>query len=100
MGTPPAGVELKSVSAGWYHTCGIRKDTEEGVCWGINRFKKATPPAGVKLKSVSAGYQHTCGVTTNDEIKCWGEDFPNQCDVPASGVKWTVEPSCLLSHPS
>ena len=42
--TPPAGTFF-SVSAGWFHTCGVKGDGSI-VCWGDDEYGQATPPAG------------------------------------------------------
>ena len=67
--TPPPG-EFASVSAGTFHTCGVR--TGGSVeCWGSNEDGRATPPSG-EFASVSAGWDHTCGVRTDGSVACWG----------------------------
>ena len=72
--SPPGG-EFSSVSAGTFHTCGVRTNgTVE--CWGANELDgteigQATPPGG-EFASVSAGGLHTCGVRTNGSVECWG----------------------------
>jgi hypothetical protein len=42
--TPPDGA-FSQVSAGFYHTCGVRTDGTL-ACWGYNLHGQATPPAG------------------------------------------------------
>ena len=75
--TPPAG-QFASVSAGYRHTCGVKRDGSVG-CWSSNKnvfgavIGQATPPAGVFV-SVSAGGQHSCGVRRNGSVVCWGSD--------------------------
>ena len=78
--TPPSG-EFISVSAGGYHTCGVRTDGSV-ECWGSNddfngnEVGQARPPSG-EFASVSAGGIHTCGVRTDGSVECWGsnDDF-------------------------
>ena len=62
--------EFASVSAGWFHTCGVRTDGSV-ECWGWNVVGQATSPSG-EFASVSAGNQHTCGVRTDGSVECWG----------------------------
>ncbi len=40
-----AAGEFASVSAGWSHTCGVRRDGSV-ACWGYDGDRRATPPAG------------------------------------------------------
>ena len=69
--TPPAG-EFSSVSAGEFHTCGVRIDGSV-ACWGRDVEGQASPPDG-EFTSVSAGGQHTCGLRTDGSVACWGDD--------------------------
>ena len=39
------GAEFVAVSAGGYHTCGVRTDGSV-ACWGWNEFGSAMPPEG------------------------------------------------------
>ena len=68
---PPSGT-FESVSAGYYHNCGV---TSSGSleCWGLNSDGQATPPPGT-FESVSAGYWHTCGIKNDGSMECWGSD--------------------------
>ncbi len=61
---------FSSVSAGWYHSCGVTSDGSV-ACWGYAAFGRATPPPGT-FTSVSAGSLHTCGVRTDGSVECWG----------------------------
>ena len=44
--TPPAGVRFLALSAGTRHTCGIREDTGEAVCWGLGSDPNAEEGEG------------------------------------------------------
>ena len=55
--SPPSGT-FKAISAGDYHTCGIRTD-DTLACWGYNYNGQSSPPSGT-FKAVSAGNYHTC----------------------------------------
>ena len=59
-----------SVSAGRFHTCGVKRDGSV-ACWGWNRSGQAAPRAG-EFASVSAGERHTCGVKRDGSVACWG----------------------------
>ena len=70
--TPPPDVVFTQVSAGVYHTCGVKLDG--GIdCWGWNDAGEAADHAGSYLL-VSAGEYHTCGLRTDGHIECWGDD--------------------------
>ena len=75
----PAG-SFVSVSAGSYHTCGVRSNGS-AACWGNNRVGQATPHAG-SFVSVSAGGATTCGVRSNGSVVCWGSDSFGQATPP------------------
>ena len=78
-----AGASFIAVSAGDYHSCGLRTDgTIE--CWGNNRDGKTDAPGG-SFNAVSAGVLHSCGLRTDGTIKCWGGNWDGEADAP-SGV--------------
>ena len=41
---PPDGVQFTMVSAGTYHTCGIRNEDQLVQCWGSDTYGQSTPP--------------------------------------------------------
>ena len=89
--TPPAG-SFVSVSAGNWHTCGVR-DTGAVECWGNDRSGRSTPPAD-SFVSVSAGGSHTCGVRDTGAVECWGSDANGRSTPPAGkfvsvGAGWS-----------
>ena len=83
--------EFASVSAGWFHSCGVRTDGSV-ECWGVNVdwegnvVGQATPP-GSSFTSVSAGWFHSCGVRTDGSVECWGNNDFGQADPPNPRVK-------------
>ena len=72
------------VSAGGYHTCGVRTDGTI-ACWGDNGSGQATPPAGT-FTQVSANVAlllgFTCGVKTDGTLACWGNNDHGQATPP------------------
>src|SRR3989339_864317 len=83
-----------SVSAGGYHSCGIRANDSRVLCWGYglygqvgnsgttdNLIPNVTTDAS-SYKSASAGYYHSCGIRANDSrVLCWGRgDWGNLGD--------------------
>jgi alpha-tubulin suppressor-like RCC1 family protein len=80
---------FRTVSAGWYHTCGVTTE-DLAYCWGNNFLGKLgdgsttdrlTPVAvrgGLRFRHLSAGAEHTCGVTTEGIAYCWGANYAGQ----------------------
>ncbi|MFH1173689.1 MAG: LamG-like jellyroll fold domain-containing protein, partial [archaeon] len=82
------GVVFKAgtLSAGTYHTCGIRANDSQVLCWGSNLWGMlgngsdgGTSPNPIPINdsanytAISAGYTHTCGIRANDsQVLCWG----------------------------
>ena len=82
--TPPAG-EFATVSAGTFHTCGVKRDGSV-ACWGDDEYGQATPPGG-EFASVIAGDFHTCGVQWDGSIACWGFDSAGEATAAWRGVR-------------
>src|SRR3989339_503119 len=74
-----------SVSAGQYHTCGIRANDSRVLCWGESLSGRlGDGSSGDNLNpnvttdtspytSINAGSDHTCGIRQNDSrVLCWG----------------------------
>ena len=55
--TLPRAEAWQAVSAGTWHTCGLRNDGTV-ACWGNNLFAQATPPGGTFIQ-VDAGISIT-----------------------------------------
>jgi alpha-tubulin suppressor-like RCC1 family protein len=88
------GVRFSAVSAGELVTCGVRRDTGMGYCWGRGMhgqlgngaLRDHSVPQPIHLqpgaqhggdllrfRSVSAaGLTHACGVTGDAAVFCWG----------------------------
>ncbi len=74
-------VGVASVSAGDYHTCGVRANGAVD-CWGGSGTSGHTTPPEGEFASVSAGGIHTCGVRTNGAVACWGFNSNGQSTPP------------------
>jgi hypothetical protein len=68
------------VSAGGWHTCGVKTDGTV-ACWGWDYYGQASPPAGT-FSQVSVGGWHTCGVKRDGTLACWGDDTYGQATPP------------------
>ena len=68
------------VSAGTYHTCGVKTDGTL-ACWGDNSYGQRPRPRGT-FTAVSAGSLHTCGVKTDGTLACWGSNGYGQATAP------------------
>jgi hypothetical protein len=80
----PAG-RFGSVSAGGWHSCGLRDDGSV-TCWGDNSHGQSDAPAG-RFTSVAAGGIHTCGLRDDASVLCWGVPGPVK---PPIGVNWVT----------
>jgi hypothetical protein len=67
------GGRYVQVSAGGYHSCGLREDGSVR-CWGSDEHGCSSPPEMAFL-SISAGENYTCGVRTDHDVVCWGFNF-------------------------
>ena len=76
-----AAGRFSAVSAGGYHTCGLR-ETGEIECWGANWDGQADAPAE-RFSALSAGDRHTCGLRETGAVVCWGANWDGQTDAPA-----------------
>ena len=75
-----------TVSAGSYHTCGVKTDGAV-ACWGRDSGGESTPPDGsfisVSVSGPVPGNQHhSCGVKTDGSVECWGWDAFGQSTPP------------------
>ncbi len=88
------GVEFLSVSAGVYHTCGVRKDTGAVACWGFSEIAEVPDDLrGQRYTSVNAWRFSTCGITEEKRVKCWG---PSEITWP--GTEFAVVAYNLNQH--
>ncbi len=90
-------VEFRSVSAGFYHTCGVRKDDGAMECWGYPQV--AEIPADMQeleFSSVSVSRFSTCGITADNRVKCWGPSA--MAAWPSTPVAWGAVPARYLNQ--
>ena len=98
-------VEFIEISAGKFHSCGIRKDNNQVVCWGAGKTKEngggvcnvnwgqSIVPEGLnRCIKVSAGGYHTCVIKETGAIECWGKNTNGQCDIPGSPSSQDIAP--------
>ncbi len=81
----PLPGSFTQVSAGGYHTCGLKVDGTVG-CWGFNSYGQATAPGGT-FTQVSAGFYHTCGLKSDSSVTCWGINDHGQAALPVGTFK-------------
>ena len=77
---------FKSVSASFFHTCGILDGQASGqnegevLCWGLKTNDQTSSPQGKTFNSISAGWYHTCGLLDDQNGQspgtaiCWGAE--------------------------
>ena len=88
--TVSGGGTWKSVSGGWYSSCGVKTDGSL-LCWGGdiwyglqangsggNQYVPTAISGGGTWTSVSMKNYHACAVRTNGSLSCWGTDEYNQ----------------------
>ena len=78
--TPPPPPGAATISAGAFHSCGLRSDGTI-TCWGANYSGQAEAPGGV-YSAVSAGLSHSCGLRSDGTITCWGNNHLGQAEAP------------------
>ena len=71
---------FSAVSAGWYHTCGLR-ESGDIECWGYTFDGQAQPPSG-KHVQISSGAYHACALSEDGALSCWMM-YSAAADVPA-----------------
>ena len=89
-----SGKTIKSISAGYAHTCVIASDNQ-AYCWGSNGYgqlgnnsisESHVPVAvynsgalsGKMVLSIGTGQDYTCAIASDNNVYCWGTDFRGQ----------------------
>ena len=78
--TPATSGAFAAVTAGAWHTCGLRGDNTV-TCWDSNFDGKSDAPGG-SFRTVAAGDDHSCGLRSDSAITCWGNNDDGQTDAP------------------
>ncbi len=82
--TPPQPIGATTISAGSWHSCGIRSDGT-AVCWGSGGgYYGQDAPSGTFI-AIAAGGIHSCGIRTDGTAVCWGSsrDGEDADDAPS-----------------
>src|SRR3989339_823746 len=97
-----------SISAGYYHTCGIRANDSRVLCWGRGNegqlgdsstavHEVGNPNVTVdnsSYSSISTGRTHTCGIRANDSrVLCWGSGDYGQLGDGSNATHNTLNPN-------
>jgi cysteine-rich repeat protein len=77
-GNIPAGNDFVTLSAGTYHTCGLRQNGAV-ACWGRNDGGQLTlPSGGGPYVDVGGGLLNSCASYADGRVQCWGGNADNQ----------------------
>jgi alpha-tubulin suppressor-like RCC1 family protein len=81
---PIGGHTFRQISAGGYHTCGVKNDGS-GYCWGIDAIGagptllEADHPiaviGGIQFRSIQSGRITACGLDKEGTAYCWGANL-------------------------
>jgi alpha-tubulin suppressor-like RCC1 family protein len=87
---------FQSVTAGEFHSCGLRDDGR-AECWGWNSHGElgtdvpigaVSGPALVRgttrFDRIVAAVRHTCGIATSGDVHCWGRSADGETGQPAN----------------
>ena len=83
-----SSIPFVQVSAGPFHTCGLRADGTI-ACWGAHgdeeRLTESTglldsPPGS--FSQIDAGHHHSCAIRQDGAVKCWGSMSIEDDDMP------------------
>jgi len=83
IATPQAFAAYKQITAGGFHTCGLKSDGS-AICWGAGKtntgnnyeYGQSIVPSGT-FTQLSVGGHHTCGLKSNGSAVCWGAGKTN-----------------------
>ncbi len=75
---PSSGIPFTQVSAGPFHTCGLRADGTI-ACWGVHvEDERLTESSGLidsppgSFSQIDAGHHNSCAIRQDGAVKCWG----------------------------
>lgn len=85
----PGGTRMRSIVAGYYHTCAIATDSAL-YCWGRNasgqigngattdtaypaRVRQDGVLRGRTIQGIFPGWELTCALTNDNRVACWGQ---------------------------
>jgi len=83
IAAPQAFATYKQITAGNYHTCGLKSDGS-AICWGAGKDStksgfehgQSIVPSST-FTQLSAGSVHTCGLKSDGSAICWGAGKTN-----------------------
>ncbi len=74
---------LVSISAGGFHTLGLREDGTV-IAWGRNDVGQTNVPSGLtNILAVAAGGGHSLALFENGTVRGWGQNSCGQTNVPS-----------------
>lgn len=78
--------ELRGVSLGIAHGCGIRSDERSIECWALEGAPsvgdgQTEKPTG-EYRLLDAGYDYSCAIGMDERISCWEDNRYGQCEAP------------------
>src|SRR5581483_5884490 len=84
------------LSAGTYHTCGIKRDGTV-ACWGNSSHGQLAAPSGT-FSQVNAWGDHTCGIKSDGALACWGDNlFGQLTNIPSATFRQVSGPCGIKS---
>lgn len=104
----PTDVQFKTVTSGYYHSCGttIETDGDRARCWGYNAYGQignnstttVTAPTLTQVANagddnylgIEAGGWHTCAFRPNNSTYCWGRNSEGQLGIGEFGANRTT----------
>jgi alpha-tubulin suppressor-like RCC1 family protein len=89
---PDATSDEGVLSAGAYHTCGVKRDGTL-ACWGNSSHGQLGAPSGT-FTQVNAWGDHTCGIKSDGTLICWGDNLFGQLTNIPSGTFRQVSGPC------